>query len=461
MRPRADHKLVEAVCAGFPGGEPRGHVLAAVSGGSDSVALLVLLAAARESRSFELTAVYVDHCLRAETKAEAAHVAALTADLGAGFVAATIDRPAHPSEAELRRARYAALAQTAQQRGADWIATGHTRDDQIETILFRFVRGSSRKGLGGIPSQRGHIVRPQLGLGREELRAFLMRRGIAWMEDASNAELVYARNRLRHRVIPAIEEALGAGRLAHLPEVGRVWRLEDDYLEAEAARFAAYAMRTREGRSEIDIAALALTPPALIPRVLRRWLEALGAPEEIALASLAALHRLAESPQGSARLRVGGLEILREYDRLRAAEPGAEAAGDFQLEVSIETRAVYDDPSGAWRLEVDPRPSESAPPNAGIMAQVVEITDANLAGPLLLRAHRPGDFLRINGRGTRKVRDMMIEMRVPRRVRASWPVLAAQGRIIWVPGLAVADGLESSAADRARAIRFAWNRWHV
>ena len=455
--PRAHYKMIEAVCRAFPGSGVRGSVLAAVSGGSDSMALLALLAAARERDGFDLTAVYVDHGLRAAAAFEAALVCATAAKLGARFEWAAC-APASPSEEALREARYAALTRTARHIDADWIATAHTRDDQIETMMFRFLRGAGRGGLAGIPRVRGKIVRPLLEIGRDELRAYLRALGLGWTEDPSNSDLRYTRNRLRHVVLPMIERELGRGHVEHLPEVGRVWTLEEEYLEAEAERFEAYAIRRNGADAVLDLAAFDAIPSALRARVLRRWLHGAGWSREPGLAALDRIAELALSREGAAEVAIEGARVVREYATLKLTTPAIDPHG-FNMAVRTDAAADYSDPAGAWTVSVDPRPRDIAPAVSALGFQVVEFAKEAVPPQLVLRSRLPGDAIRIPERGTIKVHDIMVELRVPRRVRDSWPVLATENGIIWVPGLAVSTDMESTSASTAdERVRFAWRR---
>jgi tRNA(Ile)-lysidine synthase len=455
--PLSHYRLVEAVCGAFPGGRPRGAVLAAVSGGSDSMALLALLAEARALSDFELTAVYVDHGLRPAAAFEAALVCATAAKVGARFEWAKCD-PRSASEEALRDARYTALARTADHIGADCIATAHTRDDQIETIVFRFLRGSGRHGLAGIPGSRGNIVRPLLEIGRDELRDYLRAIGFGWAEDPSNRDLRHARNRLRHVVLPTIARELGRGRLEHLPEVARVWALEDEHLEREASRFEAYAVRRVAGEPTLDLAAFDSVPDALRARVLRRWLSNAGLEGEPGLAALARIVEIAGSREGAAEVTIEGATVVREYATLRLAF-GAPAPPSFELDVRTDAVADYSDPAGAWTVSVDPQPRDVPPSVSALGFQVVEFAKEAVARPLVLRSRLPGDAIRIAERGTTKVHDIMVELRVPRRVRNSWPVLATKTGIIWVPGLAVSTDMQSASdAAAGERVRFAWRR---
>lgn len=453
-----EHALLTSALAAFPDGVPRGHVLCAVSGGSDSVALLELLTIARSRSPFELSAAYVDHGLRASAADEREHVRRLAAERGLGFASERLADPGAGDENHLRSRRYQLLDRIATRVGAASIATGHTRDDQIETILFRLLRGSGRLGLSGIPRRRGKLVRPLLDIESARLRGFLEARGVTWMEDASNRDGRYARNRIRNDVIPTIERALGRAGLKRLPERAARWREEEAFLQAQAARWQAFAVReASEDGPVIDIAALDAAPAALRARVLRAWLERVTGGREVSLARLAALEALAATRGGSGSVDVAGITVTREYGRVRVA--GRHAAGAFEHVVRPERADRIEGPGRAWVLAVDPQPAGSPRGAASVYFHELDVDLDGLPESLLLRPVAAGDVLETAERGTRKVRAIMQDRHVPLRLRESWPVLVDRERVLWVPGVARAGSL--AGAERAqRRVRFAWYLRH-
>lgn len=457
------YRLVARTLGGFPDGHPSGAVVVAVSGGCDSMALLELLAEAARSQSpagrFQLHVAYVDHGQRAGTAREAALVASAAARHEAAFARLDPDPPlpAGASEATMRAARYRVLQHHADRVGAHWIATGHTRDDQTETLLMRLLRGSGRLGLGGIRPVRGRIVRPLLDLERAELERFLRARGVGWIDDASNGSTRYLRNRLRHVVLPTIESAIGRGSLRHLPDVAARLRIEEDYLIAEARRFARYAVRKgAAGADEVDLIALERVPTALRGRVLRDWFASLGPAGPPTIAQLAALERLAAGRAGTVDISLGGLRIERAYERLRLAAATAEADA-FAFDVSTAQAGRFEAPSGSWRVTVDPQPNGRLNAARSLFRDECDVDAARLRGPLVLRPVDQGDTIVRSGRGVGKVRDIMVDLRVPRNARRNWPVLADAARIVWVPGVAVAAET-ACCDDHEGRVRFAWHR---
>ena len=189
-----------------------GKVLCAVSGGADSVYLLCRLKELAEDGRCTVEGAHFNHCLRgAESERDEAFVRELCGKLGIeahfgrGDVAAFAVQMRLGTEDAARRLRYAFLEETAERTGAAAIATAHTANDNAETMLLNLARGSGLRGLCGIPERRGRIIRPILDTTRQEIEEYLEAKGTAHVEDSTNAADDYARNRIRHRAVPALE----------------------------------------------------------------------------------------------------------------------------------------------------------------------------------------------------------------------------------------------------------------
>jgi len=293
------------------------RVLAAVSGGSDSTALVEILVNLPLSRRPALSLAYVDHGLEPDRhRREAEHVAALARRCRLDFACLRLDNAGHRDEAALRAMRHGALEDHAAQSACRWIATGHTLDDQIETVLFRLLRGSGRLGIGGIALRRGMWIRPLLAIRRRELQRILTRVGLTWCEDPSNADPRYARNRIRGGLVPVIEAEIGRRGLARLGRASQRWREEDRLLEELAAREYAYAVRGEA----VDVVALRGSAPPLRARVLRRWLRETGLSGSVELVHVEAVEALALSARETGRIDLPGLTVNRGDGRLTGAQ---------------------------------------------------------------------------------------------------------------------------------------------
>lgn len=311
-------------------------VLLGVSGGGDSMALLEILGLLAAKLGLSLHVACIDHALRPESVGEVALVQAAAARQGAAFATARID-PGRGDEDTLRKGRHAALEAIAAERGCRWILLAHTADDQIETIVFRFLRGAGFGGLAGMRGLRPPYARPLLGLRREELRRLLTLRGVAWAEDPSNLSSRTARGRLRTEVLPVLARNFGPGALDHLLETSVRWRADEDLLERETSRVLAYA--SRPGPNPVpDLAASALEDvhPATLARLLRAWLtRGLGVVPD--LRHIAEIERwLACGAEGGLDLPGCRLRVEEGRLRLEAATTAASSRSDDRNEGGME-----------------------------------------------------------------------------------------------------------------------------
>src|SRR5262250_3360433 len=236
-------------------------VLVGVSGGADSVALLHLLSNLAEDWRLRLHVLHVDHQLRMESADDADFVRALGARLGVPVDVATVTVERRSSlEAAARAARYAALEACAARVGAARIAVGHTADDQAETVLMRLVQGAGVRGLAGIPPVRGAIIRPLIEVRRSALESELASAGLSWVDDASNRNPKFLRNRIRHELLPLLADSYNPEVKAALARVASLARETvgalDRAAEVELDRLAVWA----DGAATVRLDALRALP---------------------------------------------------------------------------------------------------------------------------------------------------------------------------------------------------------
>jgi tRNA(Ile)-lysidine synthase len=259
----------------------RGTLLAAVSGGADSLALMAVLARLR----LKLEVATVDHGLRPSSAAEAEQVVAIAASLGltAHVRRVSLD-PGSGLEAAARDARYAALERVRDERGLGLVATGHTASDQAETVLLRLGRGAALGGAGGILERRADgVVRPLLGVTREETRAYVAALGLVPVEDPMNAEAAFARVRVRQQALPALSAALGPGTERALARFAALAHEDDELLQA-LARTA--FDRAALGDGSLDRVVVANLQGPVQRRVLAMFLELAALPVDAAVIEL-------------------------------------------------------------------------------------------------------------------------------------------------------------------------------
>ena len=400
---------------------PGDAVLVALSAGPDSTALVAALAALRDAGELgPVHALHVDHGLRPGGDADAACAAATCARLAVSFSRARVEVGAGNVQAAARRARYAALRAEAERVGAAWIATGHTRTDQAETVILRLLRGSGARGLAGIPPRRGKIVRPLFDRSRAEGLRFLEDAGLAWRDDPTNATPRYARNRVRLALWPAV--------LALAPAAERALARAADLARDDERALAARARALAGGGTSVALAGLAAEPVAVRRRVVRRlWRNASGSAAGLDAGHVQAALALARRSRPGRIALPRGIEARSRYGRLEVAPAPAASVAHAPVEVAGPGRYLL---GGTVAVEVAARSPEAVP------------------WPLALRSRRPGDRFRPEGgRGSKKLKRWLIDRKVPRERRDGLVVLAAGPRVLAVPELgAVADGLGPSGA---------------
>ncbi|HET7874810.1 MAG TPA: tRNA lysidine(34) synthetase TilS [Methylomirabilota bacterium] len=410
-------------------------VLVAVSGGADSVALLDVLSELAPSLQLALHVAHVDHGLRAAAAEDARFVEGLCASLGVPFHLARVEVRREPPwdglEAEARRARYRALDALARTLHASRIATGHTADDQAETVLMRLCQGSGPRGLAGIAPERGLLIRPLLQVRREEIEAHLRARGLAWVEDTSNRDTRLLRNRIRHEVLPFLAERWGGDvvlRLCRSAALTRAWVID---LERRAGRELDRLGRHGPEGFVLPVEALRALPGELAAETVRRALAALGETRPLRGAAERGLRRLVAAETPRRALRLGPVVVERSGRWLRvgpAALPPLEAR-------TWEVPGQLDLPEIGMRLEArcfERAPDYAPPREPGSVAFDADRVPAALA----VRGRRPGDrFVPFGGSPERRLKSLLIDAAVPRWERPRVPLLEAGGEILWVAGL--------------------------
>ncbi len=459
--------------------QPGETVGVAVSGGADSVALLRLLDDLRDTLGVRLLVAHFNHRLRgADADADEQFVAQLAAERGLEFVCAREDVAAQARahgwnlEDAGRRLRYRFFSSLAEARRSTRVAVAHTADDQAETLVAHLLRGTGPAGLGGIYPVAGPIVRPLLDVRRQELRAYLQAAGQAWCEDRSNADCTRLRARIRHGVLPQLEQNFAPGVVERLNRLARLAREDEVFWTALVDdRFRALVERAPAGlslRIPDLLAPLALPGaagqsfPALSKRLLRRIFQELKDDRGQMTSKHVdqVMHLARECLSGHRAHLPGGVVVDRSFDQLvfsraegRTGRPAGHATvrsePAYQYVVSLETTgsAAISVPEigRRFRLKVI-----DWPPHARDTKMQAEALDADrLRPPLVLRSWRPGDSYRPLGRRrTRKLKRLLLENRVAFRERPGWPVLTSAGALAWARGLPVAEEFAAQAGTK-------------
>jgi tRNA(Ile)-lysidine synthase len=298
--------------------EPGELTLVACSGGADSLALAAALAFVAPRAGLRAGGVTVDHGLQPGSDRQAARVVAQLTRLGltpAEVVTVAVGTAGGP-EAAAREARYRALGETAAATGAAAVLLGHTLDDQAETVLLGLARGSGGRSLAGMPERAGRYRRPLLSVGRDQTRAACAALHLDVWDDPQNADPRYARVRVRHQVLPALETSLGPGVAAALARSARQLRADTDALDRLAADAAGQLV---EPGPAVDVAALTALPEAIRTRVLRAAAITAGCPPgSLAAAHIDGLGELLTGWRGQRWIDLpGGIRVMRQCGKLR------------------------------------------------------------------------------------------------------------------------------------------------
>lgn len=448
---------------------PGDRVIVAVSGGADSVALLRILLELRPELGLVLAVAHFNHQLRGDqSEADEAFVAELAKEHGLEFYSGRAQVREHSLtnklslEAAARELRYRWLSEIGREHRFDCIATAHTGDDQVETVLLKFLRGAGTKGLAGIypvlnlntgaeapPFQEGpndapegaplpgnlakpggrlqalcRIVRPLLCVSRDDVEAYLTSLNQSWREDETNLDRRFLRNRVRHELLPLLEREYNPSLRTVLQDLAELARGEEEYWETVVQQNSANA-------GDFPLRGFGELPVALQRRLLRRFVEQHGVRTDFR--HIEKLRRCALGERSRAELS-GGRIVARQNDRLRLCEPEPRVKEAYQF--------------------VLPVPGEAKIPALGLTLRAMTVTaefarespsgtllNGNLLNPeLTVRNWLPGDRFRpAHRRSDEKLKRIFTEQRIPPEQRSMWPVVLNGEDIVWVQGLPVAS----------------------
>ena len=425
-----------------------------------------------------LAVVHFNHLLRAEeSDADERFVRKRAQDLGLDFIAGRAEtiRVAREQrknlEATARDLRYRFFFGLVRQGRVDKVATAHTANDQAETVLLRLLRGAGTRGLGGIhPALDGGVVRPFLGLTRAQVESEVARRQLPFRTDSTNADTRFARNRIRHGLMPLMERDFNPDIASALSAFAERARDDEAFMEAHARERSRPWIVSEAGALKIAVQRLNELPPAIARRVLRQMLAeaaklrmddcrlmigssssglgnrqsqtgnvqaAIGrAPS---YTDIECIRRLAREGQSGKRFLLGAFEARKEFEWLvvsRVSQTGAPPGAGPGFAHEIRPPAQVSIPELGIRLQFRLVEKMDANLPQGGYTGGVWLEAGNLRAPLILRNFRPGDRVYISGHGRPvKLKEIFQRRRIPREQRPCWPVLESQGKIIWTRGL--------------------------
>lgn len=417
LEPGSPPALIAAAIERHAMAAPGVRIGVAVSGGADSVCLLNSLALLAGSHGWRLTVLHLHHGLRgADADADAAFVELMARNLRLPCVVEVNPIAAGPDwENRARCERLDFFQRQMREMPLDRIATGHTLDDQAETVLLRILRGASPESLSGIlPVTQAGLIRPMLEVTHQSACKWLREQGIEWREDLTNASKDYTRNWLRHDILPAVEARYPSARATLARHAAAAQH--DSEFWAVAVRNAADVFVAGPDSSIAGVQPLAAIPSALRRRVLR-WALSRYSNTMIDFVHVEAVDHLVTTGRGSGRVRIGRVEARLSMGMLRIGPPPAPPAIKIQ---TVSGPGEYEMPWRGTRLKISRFDGKQA----------------------ALRAWKPGDHASWTTT-PKRLKELFQMARIPAWQRAGWPVLESEGLIVWAGDLGGCAGIEA------------------
>lgn len=414
LRLAADYQM-------FP---PGSHVLVACSGGGDSMCLLTLLWNLRKTLDITLSVAHFNHQLRPEAAEEAEFVHSWCAKqgipciIGTENVAAQAAQTGRGLEETARELRYAFLERTRHDLAAHRIATAHHAQDNSETLLLHLMRGSGLRGLGGIPPVRGNIVRPLLTAQRREIQSYLTRHHIPYVEDASNEDVRYTRNFIRHQILPLLEQR-NPNLNARLWESACQFRQEDAYLDEQARTLLSDLRETPDGVT-LPCAALTQGPEVLALRAVQQLAQALEPELTLSAAHRRGILALCQGNRPSGQLALPlGVIARRNYDRFELVR------GKRPPFVPVTLCLPFERDVAGWHITCERTLCPTGKFNQPRCFYLALPEDAQV----LLRPRQTGDAITLPARSRKTIKKLLIDAKLPRQRRDLLPVWVWNGQV--------------------------------
>ncbi len=421
-------------------------VVAAVSGGPDSMAMLHILNYFKDEMKISLHVAHLNHQFRgAESDEDAWFVAGMAGRYGLPCTIEAVDVAAYRKQKRLskqvaaREVRYRFLIDTAGKVGAQRIALAHQADDQAETILINFLRGAGVPGLKGIvPVRENLYIRPLLTVRRFEIERFCREMNLPFRQDSSNLELVYLRNRIRLNLVPVLERDYNPGFVPALLRLGEICREEDAFLEEEAVK--AYQDCLLEQNTEkitLSLECLGCLPVAIRRRVLRcAWQSLAKRPRNLAYDHTEALmDRAGESAAGTRAVLPGNIKALRTYQTIElTGRRDGQGTPYYIYPLNVPGATYIPEIGRTVHAEIKSRKTAGDP--GRLPPEEVLLDYDRLPSQIFVRRRLEGDVFHPFGQvSSTKLKDFLIKQKIPREERDKIPLVSTPGEIIWAGGV--------------------------
>ncbi|MCR5509180.1 MAG: tRNA lysidine(34) synthetase TilS [Lachnospiraceae bacterium] len=451
--------------------KPGMHVLAGVSGGADSVCLLLVLKELSSLMGLDINAVHIEHGIRGEeSRLDMEFVRSLCERLNVPLKIYEIDVPKKAAEDRMtleeagRYARYEAFDKEAESCGADVIAVAHHMGDQAETVLFNMARGSGLKGLGGMEPVRGRIIRPLLCISREQIEGYLEEAGQDYRTDSTNEDTLYSRNGIRSLVIPELERIVnGASR--HITALSDEIREADKYIRDKAleVRSSTVSVKRDPGSKDdiydIDLKALTCEPPLIQRYVIRSLFDELyGSKKDLEAQHVRDVLKLADGQSGRSVTLPKGIIARRDGSHiLMGHDEDLTGEGDgICVRIDTDGSTVIPGAGTFTASVVGYEPGQVIPD--GLYTKWFDYD--KIVDGIFARNRREGDYLTIDDRGFRKkLKSYLIDEKVSALKRDKLIVLADGSHVIWVVGMRISSHYKIDD-DTKRVIRIEYKGEH-
>ncbi|MBE5949932.1 MAG: tRNA lysidine(34) synthetase TilS [Lachnospiraceae bacterium] len=449
------------------------RIVVGVSGGADSVCLLVWLNSVKKDFGLYIHAVHIHHGIRGE---EADRDMCFTKELCESFgipcevrkydVLAYADENAMTAEEAGRKLRYLAFEEIRAEHDCNKIAVAHHKDDSVETILFNLVRGTGAKGLRGIAPVSDMVVRPLLVLSRTEIEEYLIDHNVSWCTDSTNLEEEYSRNKIRHTVIPALKE-INERAVEHILESGVIIGDLFRYVLSEANKCFFDIAKVSGNEVLLPVKELLLEEPVIRREVIRLAIETLvHTLKDITARHIYNIELLLFGQSGRFQMLPYGIMVVREQAHLKIYPEQHMSETDCvnqtqDVEIDVTQEGVYELPFGMGRFSVALLPESAEVFDENTLKNMENMYTKRMdcdkiKGALLLRTRRSGDYLTVNsGQSHKKLKEYFIEQKIPVTQRDKVLLLADGSHVLWVLGYRMSDGCKITS-ETTRQIEFRW-----
>ena len=425
-------------------------VVIGLSGGADSVSLLLALCALRDKRNLKLAAVHLNHMIRGEEADRDEDFAGkLCEEKNVEFFSFKKDIPLLAKEEGLseeeagRKVRYELFEKVRFEKGFNKIAVAHNRNDLAETVLFNMARGSSLKGISGICARRGRIIRPILGITREEIEEYLSAEGQKYVTDSTNSEMDYSRNLIRHTVLPGLSQ-VNSGAVFHIAKAAEDVNEIYSFIEEEAAKIE---IKSPDGQKiHININDLNGAMKLVRYEVYLRAMECLaGKRKDITRLHLRLVDELTELPNGRSLDMPYEITVRKSYDKLvfEKKAAGEAAQGSSVIDISGEGEYILD--NSCLEVKICDYSENIVIPRD----EYNKIFDYDrICGKLCFRYAEKDDHIKVTADGSKKLSRVFTDKKIDRKERNRVPVLACGNEIIWAVGVRFSEGFKVDSSTK-------------